>query len=352
MTELELTLKSQTPLLVVATWQPPAEAVGYMLYIDGRRVGHSPDPNLAQFSFRKPDGKDHVYTVQALGALASGVLEVPNPKPQTERPTVVVWPDTRIWLDTDIEKDALAWPAVVAVGGTHLICAADDSEELAELERVGGKAWATVGHWDDNIGEFSLTDTAALTIAEQAVANYPGVIQGWYLADEPSLARPEAPYILARRAILLNQVLPGVEVVIGMYDTTLFSTFKEACSAYAIDGLPSHEPFHPSEIANRARAADTLGIRYYGVVAAFTAEGTHKLPTSAAASAAAWAATRQIGSAVYEWGPAGGPTSTWLQNRPELLSALKGIDGFAAGDILAELAFGARTSPDAESQDL
>lgn len=226
------------------------------------------------------------------------------------------------FYDNDSNK-ATDWPAIQAVGGTHLLCGADDPASLAELQKTGGKAWAAVGYWNDATGTFSHTDAEALQIAQSAVKSYPGVIEGWYVADEPSM-HANAPALVAARSKLLAGVL-NVETLIAMWDTTIFASFKGSASAFALDGYPNLESFDMSVITKQASAADNLGIRYYGVLGAFTDGGAYKLPTPSQLQQMidTWNGTKQVGISVYEWGPAGGPSSTWLQNQPSLLAVLK-----------------------------
>lgn len=267
---------------------------------------------------------------QARAALRLIGQVAPPPPPPPHAGVVAIY-------DNDQNK-AADWPAMSAVGATHLICGADDPQSLAELKAAGGHAWATVGYWNDSTGQFSHSDAEAQVIARQAVVNYPGVIQGWYVADEPSLAHAAAPSLVAARSKLLFDIL-GVETIVAMWDTSIFSRFKASCTAYAIDGYPNRDNWNLNDITSRAAAADQLGIRYYGVLGAFTDGGVYKLPTAQNLKdmADAWKATKQVGAAIYEWGPAGGPTSTWLQNRPELLTVLKDEYGLSTVRVLAEL---------------
>jgi len=268
---------------------------------------------------------------QALAALAA-LEQLATPTPPAPTSTIVAV------YDNDQNK-APDWPTIAALGGTHLICGADDPASLAELSQAGGKAWATVGYWNDTAGAFSHTDAEALQIAQSAVRTYPGVIDGWYVADEPSLAHTAAPGLVKARTQLLNSVLQA-ETIIAMWDTSIFKAFQGSCSAYAIDGYPNRDNWNMADITSRAAAADSLGIRYYGVLGAFTDGGVYALPTAAELTEMAdtWKATKQAGAAIYEWGPAGGPTGTWLQNRPELLAVLKAEYFVSARAVLESLA--------------
>jgi len=219
---------------------------------------------------------------------------------------------------------ASAWPAIQAVGGNTLICGADDIPSMDALKASGGKAWATLGYWNDSAGAFSRTDQDVLAAAKQAVASYPGVITGWYVADEPSMSHSNAPALVAARGALLQSVL-NVPTIIAMWDTSIFSNFKATCTAFAIDGYPNRDNWNMNDITSRATAADNMGIHYYGVLGAFTDGGVYQLPNPSQLTEMAntWKATKQLGQAVYLWGPGGGPTSGELQNHPELLAVLK-----------------------------
>lgn len=226
--------------------------------------------------------------------------------------------------DNDQNK-AADWPKIVSTTGCNtLICGADDPQALAALKAAGGHAWATVGYWNDATGAFSHDDATALAMAKSAVAANPGLINGWYVADEPSMAHSNAPALVAARSNLLRSVL-AVETLIAMWDTTIFSNFKGSATAFAIDGYPNRDNFNMRDITDKASFADAHGIRYYGVVGSFTDGGVYLLPTPVELQTmiTTWKGTHAVGLAYYEWGPAGGPVDSYLENHPELLAVIK-----------------------------
>lgn len=219
------------------------------------------------------------------------------------------------------------WPAIQSSTGCNLIVAgADDLASLTVVKASGGKVWATVGRWDDAAGAFSMNDAQALAVARAAVASYADTIVGWYVADEPSLAHVSAPRLIAARSALLKSVLP-VESVIAMWDDSAFAAFKGSADAFALDGYPSRDgAWDMGLIGRHAAAAESLGIRYYGVVGAFTdGTATYPLPspTQLQQMIAAWKATREAGLVYYAWGATGAASAQQLQNLPGLLAVIR-----------------------------
>lgn len=81
MTALALTIKSETPKAVTVAWSPPAGAIGYVYFRDGKRTSNTWDATTSQVTFGKPDSGQHVYAVEAVGVVASGEVSLPAPLP-------------------------------------------------------------------------------------------------------------------------------------------------------------------------------------------------------------------------------------------------------------------------------
>lgn len=332
-----ITVVQETEEWIWLTYTEPPGCIGYVYLVNGMRVSNTwnPSPPKQPIKFSKPHPTGDVFEVLAVGSVdhaqvtGGGIVQPPPPPPPSNKLVAI--------YDNDSNK-AADWPALAALGVTHLICGADDTASLKELKATGGKAWCTVGYWDDPNGAFSHTDSEALAIAKAALANYPGVVEGWYLADEPSMKYSDAPALLSARGKLLKSVI-SVPTYIAMWDDSIFTQFMNSADVYAIDGYPNRDNFNMSDITSRAAAADVRKIPYVGVLGAFTDGGVYKLPTAAQLKTMAdtWKATNEIGVAIYEYGPAGGANSTWLQNRPELLAVLKSEYGMSASDVLAVL---------------
>lgn len=217
-------------------------------------------------------------------------------------------------------QHATDWPAIHAQGFNTYICGADESAALGELKATGCKAWITCGYW--NGSGFSTTDAQATAMATAAYAT--GVVAGIYVADEPTYSIQNLS-LIAARAKLLKGFCPA-ETLIAYYNAGDLAKWKGAVDAFALDIYPSRVNWNMSVITQLAAAADSAGLRYYGVVGAFTDDsGNYPLPTPAELQTMidTWDATRQAGRAVYSWGATTKAVANQLQNQPGLLAVLK-----------------------------
>lgn len=221
-------------------------------------------------------------------------------------------------------QHASDWPAIHAQGFNTYICGADETAALAQLKATGSKAWITCGYW--NGSGFSTTDAQATAMATAAYAT--GLVAGIYLADEPTYSIQNASTIL-NRVDLLKKVCP-VETLIAYYDAGTVGRWKGTVDAFALDAYPSRVNWDMGVITQLAAAADTAGLRYYGVVGAFTDDsGNYPLPTPAQLQTMVtiWDATRQAGRAAYSWGATTKVVANQLQNQPKLLDVLRAANG-------------------------
>lgn len=222
-------------------------------------------------------------------------------------------------------QHASDWPAIHAQGFNTYICGADETAALAQLKATGCKAWITCGYW--NGAGFSTTDAQATAMAATAYAA--GVVAGIYVADEPAYSVVNASVISAR-AKLLKGTRTDVETLIAYYDPGTLGRWKGVVDAFALDAYPSRVNWNMSVITQLASAADTAGLRYYGVVGAFTDDsGNYPLPspTQLQQMVTIWDATHQAGRAVYSWGATTKVVANQLQNQPKLLDVLRAANG-------------------------
>lgn len=223
---------------------------------------------------------------------------------------------------------AADWPTIqTSTLCNAMIVNATDDAAMNALNATGAKAIAAIGFWNDSTGAFSVpSDSTAAATASAAVAAHPGVINGWYIADEPSMAHAGAPALIKSRSDALRAVLP-VETYIAMWDTSIFSNFKNSVTAFALDGYPNiFGGWNMAVITNQATACDNLGIRYYGVVGAFTDDtGNYPPPTAAQIQTmfATWKGTKQVGWFVYSWGATTATSGNRLENQPTWLAVIK-----------------------------
>lgn len=191
-------------------------------------------------------------------------------------------------------------------GCDMIIGGADDNASLSTLKAAEGKMWGKAGYWNDATGQFSMTDAQALAVAQNIAKNYPDVVVGWYVADEPTNSAANRATIQKRAALLKSGF--AAETVIGYYDAGSLSQWKGIVDAFALDIYPSKFNWNMALITQLAAAADKAGLRYYGVPGAFAASG-YQTPTNAQLQQMIdlWKATKQSGIVYYAWDPGGSP---------------------------------------------
>jgi hypothetical protein len=211
-----------------------------------------------------------------------------------------------------------AWPSIKTETGCNMIIGgADDPALLSVLKSTGSKLWAKAGYWDDPAGQFSMNDSQALALAKSVAAQWPDVVVGWYVADEPTNNAHNRAAIQAR-ATLLKSGLP-VETSIAYYDAGSIGQWKGVVDAFALDIYPSRFNWNMALITQLAAAADAAGLRYYNVVGC---DGATNYPMPNASQLQTMIdlckATKQAGWLIYAWDSPG-----HLLDQPGLLSVIK-----------------------------
>lgn len=220
-----------------------------------------------------------------------------------------------------VSNAAPSWPGANGIqaktGCNMMICGADDYAALAALRTTGGKAWAKAGYWQDKSGTFSTSDAQAVAMAKNVAANWADVVEGWYLADEPTNNAANRATI-TKRGALLKSAYPA-ETEIAYYDAGSVAQWKNVVDAFALDIYPSSHNWDMSLIPKLAAAADQAGLRYYGVIGCDGAPN-YPMPTAAQLQTMIdlWKATKQAGWLVYAWDSPG-----QLKNQAALLDVLK-----------------------------
>ena len=314
---IALTVITETATTLTVGWTPVAVAVGYEFLVDGKRVSNTWDPTVKQVKFGKPDAGEHTYSVVALAKQDQGDLLWPAVTPPVTR-LKGIYPGAPV---------SPVWPTIQAQTGCNTgIVGADDTSALTALRTNGAKAWAKAGYWDDATGQFSMTDAQALALAQTVAKQWADVVVGWYVADEPSNSAANRATV-QKRSNLLKSGYP-VETLIAYYDAGSVGQWKGVVDAFALDIYPSRFNWNYALITQLAAAADAAGLKYYGVVGAFTAPN-YPLPNAQELQAMVdtWAATKQSGVVFYAWGDAGGTPQ--LENcngqngTPNLLAVIK-----------------------------
>jgi hypothetical protein len=194
---------------------------------------------------------------------------------------------------------------------------------LSQLHSNNATGWIQPNIWTGCGFEYS--QSQALSWTASAVAT--GGVSGFYIADEPSLSGcSSAASQLASWTATLHANFPGIPTIIATYNTTGLSDFAHSADEFALDTYPCQygNGCNYSWITNLAASADQLGIKYVGVVQAFGGDGHYDLPTASQLQQIfnTWKATKELGYLVYAFSAVGMPSSTWLQNHPELLSVI------------------------------
>lgn len=199
------------------------------------------------------------------------------------------------------------WPTIVSTTGCDTaIAGADDNAGLAALRASGGKMCGKAGYWDNDTGQFSMSDSQALALAQSVKANWSDVVDSWYVADEPSNTSANRSAIQKRAALLKSGF--AVETRMAYFDAASVAQWKGAVDAFLLDVYPSHANWNMALITQLAAAADAAGLRYYGVPGAFAAWG-YLTPTKAQLTQMIqlWKATKSAGLFYYAWNPGGSP---------------------------------------------
>lgn len=296
---ITLTVISETKATLTVGWTPITGSRGYAFYVDGKRVSNTWDASVRQVKFGKPDAGVHTYEVVALTMLDQGSLQWPAVTPPV--------PGTALKGMYVSGSVAPVWPTIQKTTGCNMVIGgADDTTGLAGLRATGGKLWGKAGYWDDAAGSFSMSDAQALALAQNVAKNWPDVVAGWYVADEPT-NNPANRAAIQKRAELLKSGF-AVETVMAYYDAGSLAQWKGIVDAFALDVYPSHDNWNMALITQLAAAADAAGLRYYGVPGAFAASG-YLTPTKAqlAEMIQLWKATKAAGLVFYAWNPGGSP---------------------------------------------
>lgn len=308
---IALTIVDETPKTITVIWTPVPHALGYEFLVDDKRVSNTWDPARSSIKFQKPDGGIHTYSVVALGNLDHGLIAHPpvNPPPASRVKVMYAQSAAQTWSGPS------GIPA--STGCNTIIGGADDNAALGVLRSSGGKMWAKAGYWDEAAGRFSMSDTQALALAKTVAAQWPDVVTGWYVADEPSNSAAHRAAV-QQRAQLLRSGFP-VETLMAYYDAASVGQWKGVTDAFALDIYPARANWNMDLITQLAAAADAAGLRYYGIVGCDGAVN-YPMPTPAQLQTMIdhWKATKQAGWGVYAWDAPG-----QLKNRADLLAVLR-----------------------------
>lgn len=312
---IALTVIAETAGTITVAWQPVTGAIGYEFLVDATRVSNTWDPTVKQTRFAKPTDGEHTYSVVALAKQDQGDLVWPAVTPPPPPPGFKV--------RGMYYAGAYDWAAIHSYGFNTLYCDVGDLATMKTIAAQGYKVWAQPGYYSN--GKFSRPDAEVVTECKAAWAT--GAVDKFYLADEPT----SGPDTIKARSDLIKQACPGAQTIISLWNTSLINgAFAHCTDAVALDGYPIQNgtTINPNVIPNQAKAADAAGWPYYGVIQAFTdGTATYPWPTPAQVQTMIdqWAATKQVGYIVYQWGG----SAPMLQNKPDVLAVLKAANAVA-----------------------
>lgn len=255
-----------------------------------------------------PAWKKKHYPSTSHWAHAKNYLDQIGPGPVPPDPV----PPTAYAVKGTYVDPVSGWSNAFSAWGANAIVGWLDGGTLQGIASANGKAVYAPGHWDDGKGEFMLSDADAVADAKGAVAT--GGVGYFYVADEPS--SQYAAKIKARSDLLKAQV-PGYPTVVAYFDVNTLALFVGAADIFALDVYPSRFGFDPSLIPALAAKADSLGMRYWGVLGAFT-DTNYPWPSASQLQAMLdqWKATRQEGWLAYLWNSA-------LAGKADLVAVLR-----------------------------
>jgi hypothetical protein len=214
---------------------------------------------------------------------------------------------------------------MVGAGLNGLKVPADDFTLLGTLASRHLKAWAEPGAYDHSTCSFSWSDAQVRSVLP-VIASNPAVV-AYYIADEPDVTRcPNAPRQLAARTALIHSLDPRSETVLANWHQ--LPEFAHAADAFALDMYPCSMAWYRGcalhYIHDITSTADSLGLKYYGVVQAFGDPWGFTMPTPAQLHQVfdAWRATSMKGYFVFAWDWPSSKPAHWLVNHPAVLGQL------------------------------
>jgi hypothetical protein len=228
----------------------------------------------------------------------------------------------------DQGSQASDWPDYKQYGFNTVVATnPTDSTLYNELKADGAKEWVQANFWQNGSCSYQYSASTVLPWLQGAVAA--GVVSGFYIADEPSASCSNGPADTAAWTATLHQNFPGIPTVISEYNSSDLTAYANSADEFALDTYPCQygNGCNYSWITQLAASADSLGLKYVGVVQAFGGDsaGHYDLPTQAQEQQIlnTWKATNEIGWVAYAFSASGTPSSDWLQNHPELLSVIE-----------------------------
>jgi hypothetical protein len=200
---------------------------------------------------------------------------------------------------------------------------------MSALAARGLKGFVWLGGYSNTSCTFNESDEWVRSHVA-AIAGNPGV-GAYFIDDEPNAAAcPTAPAQIRARAALVKSIDPRPLTFITTFKVDQLKLFADTVDIIGLDHYPCSNEYgcDYAVIDAEAAAADSLGVRYWGVVQAF-GDSWYKLPTpdELHQEFLHWRATHMQGYLVFAWRWPSNHSSLWLANHPELQSQLATENG-------------------------
>ena len=196
----------------------------------------------------------------------------------------------------------------------------DPFDDFDGLAARGLKGFVWLGGYSNETCSFTESDDWVRENVSK-IAGSPGV-GAYFIDDEPDAAKcPRAPAEMKARSDLVKSIDPGPPTFLVTYKIDQFKLFAKTVDVLGLDVYPCsiEAGCDYTKIDAQAEQADSLHVRYWGVIQAF-GDDWYKLPTpdELHRQFTHWRATNMEGYLVFAWRHPEGMPSLWLANHPDL----------------------------------
>lgn len=264
MTNLPLTVISQTKTTVTLGWPTVPGAEGFEYLVDGKR-SNTWDGTTVKATF---SNSAKSITVNALSVSAQGVYPPVTPPVSETRAVYYVGANDGTML--------AALPAIKAASYNTPLIAGGWSQSIAWLKQNGMNAWVTLGNWSNTSGNWNMTQAQQISLAQTVISQLPDC--WFYLADEPTVGNTSFAQTILQRQAAIQAAVPGAKCMIAYFDAGSVKIYK-GIGKVAADIYPNKFNWNYSLITQLGQACTAAGIQFTTVTAA--ASDTQPMPTQA-----------------------------------------------------------------------
>jgi hypothetical protein len=331
-----LSLTQATTTGIALAWSPSSDDVGvagYGLYRDGALVGTT---TLTSFTFSGLNcGTSYPLALDAFDAAGNRSAQASLGAATLGCSAGPRYPVRGIY---DRDFSATGFDDLTAVGFNYI----DTNPYKYQLDALvarGLKGFVWLGGYNDDpaVCNFNYDDAwvrnhIAGDATHPSIVGNPGV-GAYFIDDEPNDTNcPNAPSQIKARSDLVKSLDPGKPTLMVHYKN--FATWAGKTDILGLDHYPCSykNGCDYSKIDAEAAEADRLGIRYWGVIQAYSDGASalcgsspwYRLPTpdELHQEFVHWGATNMEGYLVFAWHYPDCDSSVWLSNHPELQAQL------------------------------